>query len=387
MQTPNFVLSVTVDGKPLPLETLPLQRLVITASKYQYLPVGELIVTDPGNVAQEQLTLTDGLTVDITVGKTVSSQKTYHFRIFKVHHVQGATGNAYRIVLYHDAPLYWRGTATRPISATSSDAIQQIASLCSLTVHTDPTNDQMIWLPMKRTYSKWVQEIVGSAYYNDKSAFSVGVRLDGSLIMRNIADLQFSSGVPEFVGGFASGEESHGKIPLLSYKRTVLSGFNNLQGGYHGTMQRQTVTDSTLTTTFGEVSKVRATQYLHMASDVKSTLSDAQYMQQTMIDCGNVHNHYAQAQYQNLRVMQLFSSRLDVVTNVQTKYDLFDRAKVKIYNVAVDGSAPAVDKDLSGNYHIVGKVIYIDMTGVYAEKYTLLTDGHNTDPGKTGSDV
>ncbi len=387
MQTPNFVLSVTVDGKDLPFETLPLQRLVLTATKYQYIPVGEIIIGDPANLLLTTITLTDGLPVEVTVGKTVSTQKTYKFRVFKIHRVQGVTGNAYRIVLYSDLPLFWRGTALQPISATSSDAIKQIASLCSMKSYVDPTNDQMVWLPMKRTYSKWAQEIASAAYYNDKSGFALGVRFDGSLIFRNVTALQFSSAVPHFEGGFAAGEESQGKIPLLSYKRVVISGFNNMQGGYHGSTQSQTVVDSTLTTIFGEVSKVRATQFLHMATDVKSTLSSNQYMNQTMIDCGNVHDHYAQAQYQNMRVNQLFSSRFDVVTNIQTKYDLFDRVGVKVYGIAVDGSPPKVDKDISGYYHIVGKIIYIDMSGIYAEKYMLLTDGHNQDPGKTRSDV
>ena len=388
MQLASYALDILVNGKPLPLESMPVQSILLCSSKYQRVPVGELVISDPSGVAATVATFTDGTPVVIALGRTIQTQVQYAMRIFKIQKVQGASGTNYRIILYADAYLYWRGTANIPLTSTAADAIQSIASTCGLQVYTEKTSDYMTWLPLRSTYSAWAESISRAAYLDNGSGFAFGLRLDGMLVLRNVGGYTYTdAAIPTFVGGYAAADLQQGKIPLRSFKHGVISGYKNLMGGYHAQLQTQTVMSATSTTSVTTVSKVRATQQLHMDTTVKGELVNAPIVNQSFIDCGNTHDHYLQAIYQNSRIDQVFSSRLTLLTDVQSQYDLLDRVKVDIYDMPVSGTTPELDRNLSGNYHIIGKSVYADVAGTYAEKFITVTDGHNADPGSARSDV
>ncbi len=388
MQTVGYALDITVNGQPLPLDRVPIHSVAIYSSKFQRVPVAEIIFSDPGSLLALNVTITDGSPVVISLGTNPATQRQYPMRVFKIKKVQGRSGDSYHILLYYDAPLYWRGTASVPFKGTSADAIAAIASTCGLKSYTEKTADFMTWLPMKETYSSWAEYIAKAAYLNDSSGFALGLRMDGILLLRDVAGYKYDdAAIPKFVGGLPAPVAGQNNVPLIGFKHGVISGYKNMIGGYHGQVQMQTVTSPSETTTATNVSKVRATKQLHMSTTVKSQLGDAPILQQSMIDAGNVHAHYQQALYQNERIDQVFSSILALLTTTQTSYDLLDRVIVNIYKMGVSGDGPTIDNNLSGNYHVIGKTVYADVTGQYAEKFIVATDGHNSDPANTRSDV
>ena len=387
MQTQHFALNISANGVPLSLRNIVVQRVVLFSSKYQIVPTGELVLSDPKGEIASGVSLTDGTPITISLGKTANSQVQYNFRIFKVGKVQGVSGLTYRLILYWDNPLYWKGTATLPVTGSSGAVIQSIASDCGLNVYVDPTADSMVWLPMRRTYSAWAYSVAHHAYYNDQSAFALALRLDNGLVMRNIAGLTYTdSSIPTFVSGLSTGGQS-GRIPIQSFKSGVASGFKNMRGGYHLQMQEQTAVETTETQTYTTVAKVQATQQFNLNQSIKDTLANAPLLHQAPISCGNTHPFYIQAAYQNGRVDKLFSSVLELLTKEQAGIDVLDRCITQVYTMPVSGDTAQLDLNHSGNYHVAGKVVYADVTGVYAEKYILATDGHNTDPGNARSDV
>jgi hypothetical protein len=384
MDTARLSLRISINGVYLPLEHVTLVKLLLCSSVNQIVPVCELLLTDTMGIMKNQITLTDGVPIIVTVGTAKNRTTTYDFRLFRYVESESDTGIAYKIVMYFDNAMYWQGTTTKSFKGTSEDAIKHIADACNVEVYTDTTADSMVWLPMNDRWSKWSRRIAQAGYFDDTSGFILGMQLNGSLVYKNVAAYKYTDSLPLFVTGGAGLAQG---IPIMSQKPLTTSGYQNLSGGYH---QSHMAHDLTSDTDIGErhdkVSKVRATQDLSMNGEVKGQLSGGKVISVAPIDSGNTHPNYQKAMYQNARLLKLNSNHLALITTELTELDLLDQVRVQVYEMSINGT-PKLNLNSSGYYYISGKSIYVGPQGFYVERFNLSRDGHNLDPQNAQGDV
>ncbi len=383
MKRDRLVMSVVLNGVELPLDLMVVVRLLIVSHYRQSIPTAELIVIDTPGVFKRHVSLSDGIQAAITIGTDERSAKTYNFRVFKHQLVNSPSGPSYRILFYLDKPAYWGGTTTKSFKGTSSAALQYIAETNGMSAVVNSTNDSMVWLPMNDRWCKWAARISSAAYSDEKSGFLLGVKLDGTLVFRNVAAYLYGDKMPLFTNVPAANADI--LLPLLNHKHVTTSGFNNMSGGYHASTLSQTVM-ADAGQVFDQVTKVRATHQMSMNMDVKGLLAEARKLSVSPVECGNTHPSYHKAVYQNKRLAQVCSNHLAVLTNVVSPLDLLDPCETKIFQPPVAGQSD-VDYDNSGYYFVTSKSIYVGPDATYVERYALARDGHGIDPQRTGKDV
>ncbi len=385
INTDYLSLSVQAGSVDL-LDGVVLERLaIISRASNQHVPVGELIISDPASIFKKSITVSDGLPVTISIGPSKDNLRVYNMRLFTPKVNPNQSGMHVRLVMYMDYPMYFGATTTNTIQDTSSGALSQIANSVGLQFVGDDSQDQQVWIPMGQRWCAFANQIARAGWNSGSSLFKLGITHDGVLVYRNVGEYDYGSPNPMKLGILTSDGSF---IPCLKWETKAVGGFQNFRGAYSASQINQSVLNDTPGTDYqSTVNRVRATQFLNMNANVKSTLADGKKIRVSPIDSVNTHSNYLTAIYQNERLDRTNSMRLATMTMLKTNLDILDPVSVSTAAPPNADGSIFKDMDTDGFYFVDTKTVYAGPEAIYCEKFELLRDGHMIDPEQAGRDV
>lgn len=333
----------------------------------------KLVISDMSGIFESAITLADGTPLTVKVGRTLNDFETYSFRVFNFHKIPAGGVSQYTIIGYWDSPAWFFNTTKKGIRGTSSDVIAQIADACGLDSDVDPANDTMLWLPSNARNCVFARNINQYAIMDDQSFFVLGQTLSGQIRHWNLnltaAD---QSKIPHFVHGDTGAENTY---MVYDHKNIGASGFGNAMGGYMHNVREQSVVD--VVTNIDSLNVKRLSQQLLLNKDIRTGM-EAGRVELAPVNCGNVHDQWNLAKYQNGRNSMIYSLGVELLLQEPTvDFDLFDEFYYQATDPPGTGDAQT-NKGYKGVYIATAKAIHVEI-GNYFEKVQGYTTGLNDD--------
>jgi hypothetical protein len=360
-------VSIFINDVEYPLDAINLLNWLHIATTVRHsLPVLGFQIDDVQHVI-DRIGLLDGAPIRVVVKPNGKNSRTYVFRKFNSQRVFTGENWRWTIYGYWDAPLYWAGTSVKALEGTASNVLQEIASTCGLKYDGPTTNDSQIWVPRNRTYRAWAKDIVAHTWVSDTSCMIFGVDLDGTMRLRNINDL------PEPQVKIVAYTFAEDALTASDVSLNASSGLNNALSGYNSMRVSQSVTADETQIFLEDLSFTPDVKNPHYNQQLKTELERGA-VRFGPIDCGNVHENYEKADYQNLRYRNLFSYGIDAMMIDVNDILLGDRV-----NLAIQTETTKQDVPNSGVYTVSGHAIYVQ-GAQYQEKLGMCRHGTNEVP-------
>ena len=359
----------------LPLHSMAFGSLLVTEHMLYKYPMGQLTFVDSLSLIPKVIMLKDGLPVRIVLGITPEKARTYHFRVFNVQQHDIANGRNYSISLISDLDVWRLQPYRKSITATSSDALGQLASECGfVSTSLDATNDKQTWLAGNKTPADFAYYMAQRGYVDATSCLLLGVTLGKQLRYINLNGIDFQRALPHFTKGSEEG------MVVTSFDLVTRAGQYNAAGGYNTTsVQFKPGTGEYEQHSAVETRRVGGAVDLN--AKVKSSAGTGRF-KVLPIDAGNNHAKATQAQHQNARIRQLLSHAAIMVTPMQTSVSLFDPILCSIYTMDKFSTAIKPDPAVSGPWVVAGKTCYLSGSLVYVEKIHVIRTGYAIDSGR-----
>jgi hypothetical protein len=377
----QVTIGFNINGTEIPIQMGSFSELSVCENIQTKLPTMEFQISDPSTLLHDVVGLGDGSIVTITLHSDYGfdngpPQSVPYLVMGTKMEIPGAK-LLYTCNGVYNAPIYLGGMPTKAYTGTSSSVISTLASEAGLGVKsTDQTNDSQNWLPSRENYSDFIHNIADHGYVDANSIMSLGVNDSGQIIYKNLTTLATAppsrvimSGDPTMI--------SEGIIPCTGYEVTNLAGLGNFMYNYGTKLVQEKLTG--LAQTFSQYTATMFSNFLNMSSAVKGLIGGAVRSEYLPHDMGNQHDKYFDAEYQNRRGRQLFTTTVKVYTANSSGLDLYDVVTfIPILPVGGDG-AGEISASLTGNYIVTAKTKFI--SGLkYAECLELMAQGPFTSP-------
>lgn len=373
----RIYIEIKIDGKPLDGANL-VSSLALLEGTACTAPSLMMILNDNSQTLTKELCLTDGNEILITVGKTPNDLKTItrQYRLFSVMQMAGQAGPRLQVLGIYDAPKYTTESARDSYEGTSSAVLKQLAEKCKLDYDGPEdfngrgTVDNQVWLSVSKNRGAFVQQNVAPyAYVDEFSAMYAALTSLGVLKFRNLLDV-VATPMEEikyvFLHNIGEGDTDSSKqvYRVDQSKERSDAGLMNSMANYGSTQ----IVDgpSGITQVEDKVDVKTSAPYLAINDQVAQTVGRAK-ISYGPIDCGNVHDKYYRAEYQNKRQLALFSERVSILISEPTEVQLFDPVLYKQANA--DPARPVRNSDI---YIVVAKTIIVVGGQHYGERIELV---------------
>ncbi len=362
--TDRLEIAVFINDKEYPLGSVNLlNALHITTTVRGSLPLLTMAINDVEHIF-DRLSLQDGIPIRVVIKPNGQETRTYRFR--KFNHKRDMNGASYTWTIfgYWDAPAYWNTTTAAGIKGTSNDVLQQIANSCNLKFDGTATNDSQLWMPRNKAYRAFAKDIAQNGYVNAQSCMVLGVDLDATMRYKDVNNL------PAPTKKIIAYQQAKDAVTAVDVTVNASSGFNNAMTGYQNMRYVQSSVDDELQTQLKD---------LQFTPDSKSPLYNTKLKDQLArgpvrfgpISCGNVHENYELASYQNTRYRNLFSMGLELLVTNISDFKLLEQI-----NFSVQKEDLSQDVLNSGIYTISGHSLYVQGAN-YFEKIGITRHGTN----------
>lgn len=332
------------------------------------LPMLHLSLTDNTNFFNKEQDLADGALIAIIItAQGMTAKKSYAFRLHSYREQYSGGGFRYQIDGYLDAPMFWNGRTTTPILGTSFDALKTICGQTELNLDGYQCNDTQLWRPQNYTWMDFSRKISERGWLSDTSCMQLGVELDKTMIYRDLNDLVPPSHT------FITYQYTDNTIPVVDFQVKTNSGFNNKTTGYWDKTIQQSVYANG-SQAYDKLTFTPNTKVPLFNEKMKTAVKQGR-VKFGPIDCGNVHESYEKALYQNIRYANLFSFGVELLTLFPTDVRLMDRV---VFNCQL--SSENTSKAYSGVYTVSSRAIYVQGANYY-EKISAVRHGINNTGG------
>lgn len=368
----RIFIKLKIDGNDITFAPNLVSRITMTEGMGALSPAIELILNDYSGTLNSDLALTDGNEILVTVGKTPESINTQsrQYRLFGSKQRTSAMGPHMQVVGIYDAPGYLTGSVTESFEANTRDVLEKVAGKCKLRIaegSVKSTEDKQIWLNVAKSRAAFMQEMVRHGRVGDKSAMMLMLNSLGELRYVDMTELietpkekikkMFLHNVPE-------GSEDGQVYTVREARDYSVSGMMNTWNNYGSTRMAHSLSGTQKEFKSVEVSS--ASGFLPINEEVSKTVQKAR-IDYSPLDCGNNHDNYYKALYQNIKLLSLFSEHMSILTTEQTDVQLLD---VVIYRQAnADLKTPVNKSDI---YIVIGKTILVKGGANYAERIELV---------------
>lgn len=371
--------ALDVEGSRMPPTPDLIHKIMMQEGFGIAIPVLQMHLMDQRGSLSKELNLQDGTLITIKIAKRRENVKTYKFRVFDLVHQSNSAGPLLVVTAILDVPKWSAGVFTEAIRGTSAKCIQEIAGRAGLKyVGPDSSpDDSMTWLNVNQTRSSFSEDVAMRGYASNQSCMYRMLTLDGEV--RYFDLLAVLQKAPQF-SMLQNTESSAAKGEVVVIRETQdgsTSGFAThwMNYGYkqyeHSlNVEGQTVSDALDVPVLGAG--------LPINKDVKSQVADrGARVTYVGFDTGtepkpasNLHEHYDLAYYQNLRILGLFSERINVLTDNNTEVTW----GVVCEYLHKDQKGQNFEQSiaLSGKYLVGGKTIIIKGGHKYSEAFNLL---------------
>lgn len=368
----RIFIDIQIDGNSLSGANLVSKIALVEAAAVGF-PSILMELNDTEQELAELLCLTDANEILVSVGKSPEDLKTVsrQYRVFNVKRIPGQSGSAVRVLGIYDAPKFTTEAASESYAGTSTSVLKQLADKCKLDYdgpeefNGRTTNDNQIWLCTAKTRASFAQHVVSNhAYMDDNSAMYAAVTSLGVLKFRNVMDV-VATPVDKikylFLRTTPEGDQDQSKQVYIASqaKETSQAGLMNAMHNYGSTLVTSGPQGTQIET---KVDVVTGAPFLAINDQVSQTVGRTR-IDSSPLDCGNVHDKYYRAFYQNVKQLALFSERMSLLVTEPTEVQLLDPV---IYRQAdADPMKPTRASDV---YVVIGKTVYVAHGSHYCER-------------------
>jgi hypothetical protein len=363
-------VALKINGQEIDFARVHYGHFVLRTHVGFFLPSLDFELQDHADALRDN-PMKDGDVVEVALSEDDTDDPPFRrYRVFKARHTKIlGTGTVIQALAYYDAPAYVLDKKMRAFrDRTSSSVVEEIAGECGLPVRADATADRQTWVCRNLTYAQWLKkELLVRSYGSETSAYVAGVSyLSGTLHYRDVSALMMQR--PSQTLAPELGERL-GQTITDARPRAYAGLLNSVGGGYGLVGSGYDLTeDATERNT--EVSVLRAQGRLNQGADLQAYNPRAEF---DPINVGNVHEKYAKAKNQNVRILSTYTEGLEVMLGGYNPVDIMDTVAAKINYVT---SRTQVDDFLSNPYVVVGKASVIK-SSLYAEKLELVRNNIN----------
>lgn len=371
----RIFIDIKIDGNDLPTSPNIIGRVTMTEGAAAMSPAIELLLNDYTGHLSRQLALTDGNELLVTIGKTPNDVKTVarQYRVFGIRSITTSQGPAMQIIGIYDAPGYLTGSVRESFKDSTGGVLREIAARCKLTYrgpedfNGKKTADSQVWLNVAKSRAMFAFQTARHGYIDDTSAMYLALTSLGELRYVNLNDVIETPSEKIKRQFLHNSVETAEESDIVSY--VVASATTRSTAGLMNTWHNygSTRIEHVLSGVNEEHSKIDVQtngNYLAINDTVKKTVERSR-VDYSPIDCGNTHQQFERALYQNLKLIALFSEHVSLLTYEATDLQLLD---VVVYRQAnADIKTPASNSDI---YIVVAKTI-MGVGAHYAERFEL----------------
>lgn len=371
-------IDISVDGKTLEGVDL-FGNMAFSESVAGLFPAATIVLNDYSDRLVKDLSLTDGNEILVTVGKSSSDLRTIsrQYRLFQLKRYETGFGPQLFAHCIYDAPNFTTKNCRQVYTGTSSEVLAAIAGECSL-YYSGPESfngrrpkDNQKWWNINRSRAAFSQyNVARHGMLDTNSAMCSALTSMGELRYRNLMDViesPISSIKYAFVHNSLPGEiESKFRTYLVDeaqYKSDA--GLMNTWQNYGST---RVVHDAKCRDKDESGVNVKCSgKYLAINEQVSQTVEKSARFDYSFLDCGNVHEKYERAFYQNIKQLALFSERVSILCREPTEVQLLDPVIYRQANTSESNIVSASDI-----YLVVAKTIFIKGGAYYSERLELV---------------
>ena len=365
-------LSIEIDGEEVPYAFI--QSVELTEGNGALFPAFRIVMGDPYSTYMTgEKALTDGNKFSITIGKSMSDKncKPRKYRLFGKKPINRAENPQMLIVGIVDAPNLVYAKPIEAYKGTSDAVLKQIAAKAGLqysgpgSCNGATMNDNQVWRNSGKNRGVFAQDIARRGWMSPKSGMGMSITSAGEMRYRNLVDV-INTPLPKIQFVFShnapkSDEDDSKKFYLVKFANDhssagVTSGWQN-----YGSVRTQPCLS-------GEDKKSDKMEvavpgkYVAVNQEIADMVGKVR-RDVAPVDMGNVHDNYEKAQFQNLKVLALFSQKMSLMVEQVTDVQLYDPVIYKQANA--DPTEPVSTTDV---YIVVGKTICIKAGTFYAER-------------------
>ena len=211
---------------------------------------------------------------------------------------------------------------------TSSQVYSGIAERMGISSDVDPTNDSQVWIRPGIRGGDFLNEVANHAWNSENDFFAWGLRKEKELVLANIRQ-RMSREVDWFFKKYISEtrvSREERDVLFSDFEISSKSGTMNNLFGYGQDLYSFSIEK-------GESSKVELGEFKlenRKRLQVNKEIAEYRNNDSMPIDCGNVHENYYRAYYQNLRYKSLYSTQLKCTTIRPRNVRLLDTCNVSI---------------------------------------------------------
>lgn len=365
-------LSIEIDGEEVPYAFI--QSVELTEGNGALFPAFRIVMGDPYSTYMTgEKALTDGNKFSITIGKSMSDKncKPRKYRLFGKKPINRAELPQMLIVGIVDAPNLVYAKPIEAYKGTSDAVLKQIAEKAGLqysgpgSCNGATMNDNQVWRNSGKNRGVFAQDISRRGWMSPKSGMSMAITSTCEMRYRNLVDV-INTPLPKIKFVFShnapkSDEDDTKKFYLVKFANDhssagVTSGWQNYgsvrtQPCLSGEDKKSDKMEVCVPGKYVAVNKEIADMVGKVRRDVAP------------VDMGNVHENYEKAQFQNIKVLALFSQKMSLLVEQVTDVQLYDPVIYKQANA--DPTEPVSTTDV---YIVVGKTISIRAGAFYAER-------------------
>ena len=368
----RIFIMIKIDGIELPNSPHLVSKITMTEGMGALTPAIELMLDDYSGALNDQLALTDGNEILVTVGRTPedANTQTRQYRLFGTKQKTSATGPMVQAIGIYDAPEYVSKSVRESFEANTQDVLAAIAARCKLKFKKGDgvAEDKQIWLNVCKSRAMFVQDTMRHGRIDDKSAMVAMLTSLGELRYYNASELIET---PKekikhmFIHNTEESRDSDVKVYEVSQASDKsTAGVMNTWQNYGAIRVAHSLEGEF--EKFDKLDITTASGFLSINSQVKKTIEYSR-IDYSPLDCGNTHKNYWKALYQNVRLLALFSEHVSILTKDVTDVELLD---VVIYRAA--NAAPKKPINKSDIYIVIGKTIMVKNGASYAERIELV---------------
>lgn len=366
-------VSFKIDGEEIAGPNMFKQILLVEGNK-NVLPVAQITLTDHQSLfSSPDKSITEGNLIEILVTRSPIDTRIpiRRYRAFCPRAEHNADGPTYIIPAIIDAYKFHTSSVVESFEGDSDSVLKKIADKCDMNYSGikdssgRSTNDAQVWLSVAKTRMALVQNIVRHSFLDQHSAMSHCVTSLNELRLRNLTDVM-ATPIDKikyvFMHNTAPKSDSKKTWFVKESRETSDSSLMNSWLNYGSKRIRPSLTG---TPDVFEKQKVKVPgKYLPINGDLKAEVETSR-IEYAPIDCGNTHQYYDQAGYQNQKLLALFSEQLSILVEDVTEVQLYDPV---IYRQSDSDIASPIR--VSDVYMVVGKTIAIQ-NNQYAERIEL----------------
>ncbi len=367
----QLFVDILIDNRPIPPTNGLFSSLFIYEGNGFPFPSLELNLHDTLGSLSKDLALTEGNEISIMVGTDDSNNKLRYrqFRFFSCRQQVGSAGPTLQIFAVYNSPSFIQKSTRESYEGNSSQVLKILAETSNLTYDGPETfngrtpDDSQIWRNVGKTRTAFARKIAMHGWVSEGSCMSYVITSDGVLRYRNLNDVingDINKITNAFVQNISNRESStYTKHRVIEARDRSDAGMSNAWMNYGHLRINHQATGEPLV--LDKIAVPTIAEKFPISRKISEVIKDSR-VDYGLIDGDNVHIHYEEAIYQNIRLLSLFNQRMSLLVDRPTEVNVFDLVLYRQQDL------DEYDIKNSDQYILFGKTIAVIQGSNYCER-------------------